>query len=117
MKASGMMTIIHKQRIGAQARSADFGLQDSVPKRKRAGSMMRTSVLVVTAMLVGLIGAPAGAQSDSGATAAVAGAPATTAFKTEELEQLVAPIALYPDSLLAQVLMASTYPFEIVQAD
>jgi hypothetical protein len=29
----------------------------------------------------------------------------------------VAPIALYPDPLLAQVLMASTYPLEVVQAD
>jgi Protein of unknown function (DUF3300) len=37
-------------------------------------------------------------------------------FKPEELEQIVAPIALYPDSLLAQVFMASTYPLEIVQA-
>jgi hypothetical protein len=34
-----------------------------------------------------------------------------------QLDQLVAPIALYPDSLLAQVLMASTYPLEVVQAD
>ena len=34
-----------------------------------------------------------------------------------ELDQLVAPIALYPDPLLAQVLMAATYPLEIVQAD
>jgi hypothetical protein len=34
-----------------------------------------------------------------------------------ELDQLVAPIALYPDALLAQVLMASTYPLEVVQAD
>jgi hypothetical protein len=33
-----------------------------------------------------------------------------------QLEQLVAPIALYPDSLLSQVLMASTYPLEIVEA-
>ena len=33
------------------------------------------------------------------------------------LDQLVAPIALYPDPLLAQVLMASTYPLEVVQAD
>jgi hypothetical protein len=37
-------------------------------------------------------------------------------FKPEELEQIVAPIALYPDALLAQVLMASTYPLEIVLA-
>jgi hypothetical protein len=38
------------------------------------------------------------------------------AFRPEEIDQLVAPIALYPDSLLAQVLAASTYPLEIVQA-
>jgi hypothetical protein len=37
-------------------------------------------------------------------------------FKPEELEALVAPVALYPDALLAQVLMGSTYPLEIVEA-
>jgi hypothetical protein len=37
-------------------------------------------------------------------------------FRPEEIDQMVAPIALYPDSLLAQVLTASTYPLEIVQA-
>src|ERR1700745_4035078 len=41
-------------------------------------------------------------------------APQLTA---EELDQLVAPIALYPDALVAQVLSASTYPTEIVEAD
>jgi hypothetical protein len=40
----------------------------------------------------------------------------STIFKPEELEQIVAPIALYPDALLAQIFMASTYPLEIVQA-
>src|SRR5690606_14273655 len=34
----------------------------------------------------------------------------------EKLAQLVAPIALYPDPLLSQDLMASTYPLEVVQA-
>lgn len=38
-------------------------------------------------------------------------------LKAEELDQLVSPIALYPDTLLAEVLMASTYPLEVVQAD
>jgi Protein of unknown function (DUF3300)/Chaperone of endosialidase len=38
-------------------------------------------------------------------------------FKPEELDQLLAPIALYPDTLLAEILMASTYPLEVVQAD
>ena len=34
----------------------------------------------------------------------------------EELDALLAPIALYPDDLLSQILMASTYPLEVVQA-
>lgn len=34
-----------------------------------------------------------------------------------ELEQILAPVALYPDEVLAQILIASTYPLEIVQAD
>ena len=38
------------------------------------------------------------------------------AFRPEEIDQMVAPIALYPDELLAQILAASTYPLEIVQA-
>ena len=37
-------------------------------------------------------------------------------FRQEELDQMLAPIALYPDDLLAQVLMAATYPLEVVQA-
>src|SRR5260221_471763 len=52
------------------------------------------------------------------------GVPATSSseqsrpvFSTEELDQILAPIALYPDALLAQVLMASTYPLEIVEAE
>jgi hypothetical protein len=35
----------------------------------------------------------------------------------EQLDQLLAPIALYPDALLAQILMAATYPLEIVKAN
>ena len=43
--------------------------------------------------------------------------PATNSFFTrEELEKLLAPIALYPDPLLAQMLPASAYPVQIVQA-
>jgi hypothetical protein len=38
-------------------------------------------------------------------------------FSQEELDQMLAPIALYPDSLLGQVLIASTYPLEVVLAD
>ena len=38
-------------------------------------------------------------------------------FSREELAQMLAPIALYPDALLSQVLMASTYPLEVIEAD
>lgn len=37
-------------------------------------------------------------------------------FSREQLDQMMAPIALYPDSLLSQVLMASTYPADVVDA-
>src|SRR2546429_5996910 len=43
--------------------------------------------------------------------------PPTVQHSPQELQQLVAPIALYPDALVAQILAASTYPAEIVEAD
>jgi hypothetical protein len=53
-----------------------------------------------------------------------AAAPAAAAEDTDatllnetELDDLVAPVALYPDSLLAQVLVAATYPLDLVKAD
>jgi hypothetical protein len=48
--------------------------------------------------------------------ASAQGNPPATLFKPEEIEQVVAPVALYPDALLAQIFMASTYPLEIVEA-
>ena len=38
------------------------------------------------------------------------------ALSQQQIQQLVAPIALYPDTLLAQVLTASTYPLEVTLA-
>ena len=38
-------------------------------------------------------------------------------YSQEELAQMLAPIALYPDALLSQVLMAATYPIEVIEAD
>jgi hypothetical protein len=43
--------------------------------------------------------------------------PEEAAFTPEELDTLVAPVALYPDPLLAQVFVASTYPIDVVKAD
>ena len=62
------------------------------------------------------------AASPATSAPSVTPAPATPAteqnlLKPEELDALVAPIALYPDALLAVVLMASSYPLEVVQAE
>ena len=68
---------------------------------------LRTFVMVLIALGV-LAGLPARAQS--------APSPDAPHYSQDELDQLLAPIALYPDELLAQVLMAATYPLEVVQA-
>ena len=61
--------------------------------------------------------APNGAASQAAAPGSAQSPGEQKTFSQAELEQLVAPVALYPDELFVQVLMASTYPIEIVQAD
>src|SRR5580700_6599663 len=57
-------------------------------------------------------GAPAATPAEGEAEQS----PENSSFTREELEKLLAPIALYPDPLLAQMLPASAYPVQIVQA-
>ena len=56
-------------------------------------------------------------QAAAAAPAVAPAEPAPAKFSADRLDQLVGPIALYPDPLLVQVLIASTYPLEIVEAD
>ena len=59
-----------------------------------------------------------GAQTPDATTAADSGSPTESAPQTaSELQALVAPIALYPDSLVAQILTASTFPDEVAIAN
>jgi len=60
--------------------------------------------------------AQAPATSPPASTAAAKPAPSGKTFSQQELDELLAPVALYPDALLAQVMMAATYPLEIVEA-
>jgi hypothetical protein len=75
---------------------------------------MRISAIVFALSLAatGCISATVCAQDQAASTP-----PQQQILNPAQLDQLVAPIALYPDPLLAQVLMASTYPLEVVQAD
>ena len=60
---------------------------------------------------------PADSQQANQAPATGAPAPPYAQQTPEQLQQLVAPIALYPDSLVAQILAASTFPEQVVEAD
>ena len=76
--------------------------------------MRRCAVLLALALLS--TNAKAALAQDTAETADAA-SEQQQLLDAGQLDQLVAPIALYPDSLLAQGLMASTYPLEVVQAD
>ncbi|HXN27180.1 MAG TPA: DUF3300 domain-containing protein [Candidatus Acidoferrales bacterium] len=71
------------------------------------------------ALLLPMLPQPVSAaqEQDAQASAPPSQAPPYTQQTPDQLQQLVAPIALYPDSLVAQVLAASTFPAEIVEAD
>jgi len=71
--------------------------------------------LAAILLVAGVLALPALAAEEQPPPAGTA--PAPKAAPAERLDQLVAPIALYPDPLLMQILMASTYPLEIVQAE
>ena len=66
--------------------------------------MSRMFTRWIAALLVSAVALPGWSQSDP------------PAFSKEQLDQLMAPIALYPDSLLTQVLMAATYPAQVTEA-
>jgi hypothetical protein len=67
---------------------------------------------------VALCGAVLGGTAPAGPffSSAQAKTASTQTYSTEQLDALLAPIALYPDALLAQVLMASTFPLQVVSA-
>jgi hypothetical protein len=83
-------------------------------KRKLVGTTFRCHLAIACA--VALIQGDASAYTTSPPTAQAPSSQDQEAkIPNDELDSLVAPIALYPDPLLAQVLAASTYPLELVQ--
>ena len=70
---------------------------------------------VVIACILAVVPGDMVAYAYSQSPAAAAPATQSTQIPPDQLDSLVAPIALYPDPLLAQVLAASSYPLEIIQ--
>ncbi|MDP8991352.1 MAG: DUF3300 domain-containing protein, partial [Acidobacteriota bacterium] len=85
---------------------------DSTMMRLISKPMMRTTLTVLCLVTVPVASSVAMAQSFPQAQ----GDGQAPLLTPEQLDSLVAPIALYPDPLLSQVLAASTYPLEIVEA-
>jgi hypothetical protein len=78
---------------------------------------VRRWLLALLLLVIPLLPFAARAQTPAPAPAPAAAPTTDQLLKPEQLDALVAPIALYPDDLLSVVLMASTYPLEVVQAD
>ncbi|MGA9887533.1 MAG: DUF3300 domain-containing protein, partial [Candidatus Acidiferrales bacterium] len=74
-----------------------------------------TAILCSALLLPGVAVPASQPQAQAPAPAAAPAQPEAANLSPDELDSLVAPIALYPDPLLAQVLAASTYPLELVQ--
>src|SRR5271156_3059574 len=87
----------------------------SQEKRMRRNTMLHIRFLV--AVLCALLIAPGETWAYARPTeqGAASQGQADSTIPSDQLDSLVAPIALYPDPLLAQVLAASTYPLELVQ--
>ena len=95
---------------------------------KEVGQMIRQGLAVVLSALMIMIPLgqgqafaqepmPAPAQSAPPAPDGGPQAPQGQPLAADQLDQLVAPVALYPDALVAQVLAAATYPTQVVEAD
>jgi hypothetical protein len=78
-------------------------------------TLLKRSVAVLLSCSLVLATAPEGFAYQTEQSAAPP--PPQTQQSPEQLQQLVAPIALYPDALVAQILAAATYPAEVVEAD
>jgi Protein of unknown function (DUF3300) len=90
-------------------------------KDKDSAALCLLGIALFLAVAVGFAATPNSVAAPDGQTKINTGAPdladadASPTMSPEELGSLVAPIALYPDPLLIQVLAASTYPLEVIQ--
>ena len=79
-------------------------------------SIFQKAGAILCSLLLITFGIPTVLAQATGSTPAPAQAPPQL-LTADQLDTLVAPVALYPDPLLSQVLAASTYPLEVVEAE
>lgn len=96
-----MSACLHRAILLTIAMLALFGCSEEDAQPKASATAPATAVPAVPAVP---------------AVSAAPTAPSEAVFSTEQLDQMLAPLALYPDALLAQVLMATTYPGNVADA-
>ena len=116
MKAAAIDRI-HGGKGGTEYEGA-VGRESPILRKKTATStflwrMARYCLAVLCSTVIVPVEGPFGAQSQPQINSATQ--QEATKIPSDQLDSLVAPIALYPDPLLAQTLAASTYPLELVQ--
>jgi hypothetical protein len=90
---------------------------DRMPLRREALAVLVMCFLMDSTIPAGAqTAAPSGTQADNQAAPPEGSQAEYAPLTADELDSLVAPIALYPDALVAQVLGASTFPYEVVTA-
>jgi hypothetical protein len=100
-------------RVNSPCRENKLSINALLNVSRKEGETIMNAKGMCRSAFIGLLtlfmSAPPGAFGQGSGT--------SPTYQEGELEQMLAPIALYPDSLLAQVLVAATYPLEVVQAD
>ena len=94
------------------------GVDDPAARRSQGGvqrgrTELMVAILASAMLLLWMLAHPSLARAQE---AGASPASAQAAIPQEKLDSLLAPVALYPDDLLAQTLMAATYPLDVVEA-
>jgi hypothetical protein len=92
-----------------------FFISASIPDYERKEMKIKYCSKAIIWLLVLSLALPMSLKAQEPEENTITQQPRT--YSQEELDRLLAPMALYPDTLLSQVLMASTYPLEVVEAD
>jgi hypothetical protein len=80
-----------------------------------SGERFRNVIAIVCAALLSSISSVVLAQTPEAQSQVMTTTKEAPKIPNDQLDSLVAPIALYPDQLLSQTLVASTYPLEVIQ--
>lgn len=86
-------------------------------KRTVEASVRLSRILLLAVCLIALTAFPGLSPAQDALVPAIQTTVGVSSLTVPQYDELVAPIALYPDALLADTLAASTYPLEVVEAD